>query len=758
MRKAFQSALILLAVMAASCSRVESDDVSAMKELTAKTFTAYGEGDMTKAFVGDDNAIYWQDIDTINVFDINESPTQDAMFSIESSTSTTTKADLPDNDDNVGSSESGESGFSTKATFVGNIPESLYGYYAVYPYRNYKDYSDEKVYGLYDSDADRKPETLRLEWAGHNQNPVEGSFEAAKALMVAMTSGTSLEFKNVFSFLKFTVDFPCDYITISANGGEHLTAQDIIVQMEDGVPVIRDHTLDNGSDGSAVVRCKADDEYIAPGTYYVAVMPQTLSKGLTITFRNPNGVGDVADASKSTEKEISLVRSHVLNMGTFSSDFLNTTIDGEGTEDKPFLIYTVNQLNHVASKIKAGNETFQKGYYRLMNDLNFLGRQIAPIGYNGETAFMGNFDGNGKTISNYIPGYSCFSSGLFAYAKKATVKNLTVRPSGIKEAPNSTKYNTYSALVGTVCCDNASEDTVIIDNCKVEASNDEVMTLPAGDYTIYFGAIVGRVGSSLRVTNCVTTLPVVIDTYENYMVRGEYVLGGIAGGVNNYNGDLHVYIDRCRSLGDLTIKKGIGHNYVGGIVGLLCDDGDVMPVISNCTHQSDLTVNSDGTENDGNDTMVGGIVGKMDTDGYHDEDPYILNCLNAGSIFGHQSDPYLGGIMGWCYDDDTRVHNCASLTTSIHSCDDNDADRGALCGTCDGRYFNCHWLTLQPTNLPIVYDSSDDTYSYRDGCSRVETVTADMMNEHLADIPNTWGLTFCRWTGSSSDNSLSLLY
>ena len=741
----------MLLCMAMGCQNIMPDIPEASDAAVRKVFSAGRMEDaQTRTVIGDDKAICWQDDDCISVFDINESPTQDAKFTIES---VETRTDLPKNDDNGGSSDSGDSGLSGRATFVGSIPESIYGYYAVYPYRDYKDYSDEKVYGLYDCDADRIPETLRLEWAGSNQNPVDGSFESEKALMVAMTSGTELEFKNVFAFVKFTVDFPSDYITICANGGEHLTAQDIIVQIENGVPSIKDHTLDNGSDGSVVVRCKSEDEYIAPGTYYVAVMPQTLSKGLKITFRNPNGVHPFWDASKSTEKEISLVRSRALDLGTFGSDFLNTTIEGDGTETSPFLIYTVDQLNLVASKIKDGNGTFQKGYYRLMNDLDFRGRQNSPIGFNGETAFMGNFDGNGKAISNYIPGYSCFSCGLFSYAKKATIKNLTVRPVGINEAPNKVGSNAYSALVGTICHDDASKDWVVIENCTVEPYSRAIL-LPAGDYTVYFGAIVGRVGSSLRVSNCNTTLPVVIDTYENYKVKGAYALGGIVGGVNYYNGDLHVHIDRCQSLGDLTIREGIGHNYVGGIVGWIRDDGDVMPVISNCTHRSDLTVNLAGTEKDGNDTMVGGIVGKMDTDGYHEEDPYILNCLTAGSIFGHQSDPYLGGIMGWCYDDDTRVHNCASLTTSIRSCDDDDADRGALCGTCDGRYFNCHWLTLQPTNLPIVYDSSDDSYSYRDGCSRVDAVTAEMMNAGLESIPNNWGLVYCNWTESAGQLGL----
>ena len=743
--------------MAAGCQGIapeiiESSEtgISVMKSFTA----SYAEEPQTRTVVGDDKKIYWEDSDCINVFDINESPTQDAKFTIEEAESAdATKADLPQNDGNSNSFDSNVSGYSASATFVGSIPESTYGYYAVYPYRDYKDYSDEKVYGLYDSDADKKPETLRLEWAGYNQNPVDGSFEADKALMVAMTAGTDLEFKNVFAFLKFTVDFPCDYIKITANGGEHITAQDIIVQLdENDNPEITDHTLANGYDGSSVfVRCKSEDEYVAPGTYYVAVMPQTLSSGLTITFRNPNGVHPLYDAEKSSSKQVVLARSKAIDLGTFGSDFLNTNIEGTGEEGSPFLIYTVDQFNLVASKVKAGDETFQKGYYRLMNDLDFRGRQNSPIGFNGETAFMGNFDGNGKAISNYIPGYSCFSCGLFSYAKKATIKNLTVRPVGINEAPNKVGSNAYSALVGTICHDDASSDVVVIENCTVEPYSKAIL-LPAGNYTLYFGAIVGRVGSSLKVSNCATTLPVVIDTYENYRVRGTYALGGIVGGVNYYNGDLHVYIDRCQSLGDLTIREGIGNNYVGGIVGWMRDDGDVIPVISNCTHRSDLTVNLSGTEKDGNDTMVGGIVGKMDTDGYHEEDPYILNCLTAGSIFGHQADPYLGGIMGWCYDDDTRVHNCASLTTSISSSDDGDADRGALCGTCDGRYFNCHWLI----NLPIVYDSSDEGYSYHDGCSRVNEVTADIMNAGLNSLPNTWDLTFCSW--AVSGGKLGLVY
>ncbi|MBQ3307282.1 MAG: Ig-like domain-containing protein [Bacilli bacterium] len=103
-------------------------------------------------------------------------------------------------------------------------------------------------------------------------------------------------------------------------------------------------------------------------------------------------------------------------------------LDGDGTQDSPFLIQTESDLRKMS--------VYMDGHYKLMNDITMTDNWV-PVGT--ETSpFIGSFDGNGHTIMNLSVRDAKYG-GLFGYIKSqvsssnpvTTVKNLTIKNANI---------------------------------------------------------------------------------------------------------------------------------------------------------------------------------------------------------------------------------------------------------------------------------------------------------------------------------------
>lgn len=76
--------------------------------------------------------------------------------------------------------------------------------------------------------------------------------------------------------------------------------------------------------------------------------------------------------------------------------------DGDSSSD-PYLITSPVDLLYIAEQVNGGNAAYVSAYYKLENDLDFQGEELAVIGDGSSDAavFAGFFNGNGHTISNY---------------------------------------------------------------------------------------------------------------------------------------------------------------------------------------------------------------------------------------------------------------------------------------------------------------------------------------------------------------------
>ena len=141
--------------------------------------------------------------------------------------------------------------------------------------------------------------------------------------------------------------------------------------------------------------------------------------------------------------------------------------EGEGTQDEPYKIENIYQMDYLATRVNILEKSFEDEYFILDNDLTFDGsnNNYIPIGgyYNDvNREFCGTFDGNGKTISginiNKTGNTQADSfAGVFGrIGSYGNVKNLNIQNSNI------TGYFACGSIAGF----NAG----YINNCSVESN------------------------------------------------------------------------------------------------------------------------------------------------------------------------------------------------------------------------------------------------------------------------------------------------
>ncbi|MCH5148379.1 MAG: hypothetical protein J1G05_03320 [Clostridiales bacterium] len=215
----------------------------------------------------------------------------------------------------------------------------------------------------------------------------------------------------------------------------------------------------------------------------------------------------------------------------------------------------------------------------------------SPIGANNDKHFTGTFDGADHTISGLYIDSTEGWQGLFGYVENGTIKNLTV-----KGTVSGKGY--VGGIVGYF-------DVGTIEMCSFEGA------VKGGSSSQPIGGIAGY-NRSGTITKC--------SNRGEVSCWNEYA-GGIVG--QNYGTNAKV-ID-CENTGTIALIDSTGKgSTVGGIVGINVSGSK----ITNCRNT--------GTIGEGNNLIVGGIVGKNNGGS-------VTQCYNTGAVIGSQ---YIGGVAG----------------------------------------------------------------------------------------------------------------
>ena len=270
------------------------------------------------------------------------------------------------------------------------------------------------------------------------------------------------------------------------------------------------------------------------------------------------------------------------------------TFSGSGTSDNPWRITSATDLAGLAANVNGG-ERYNSTYFRLETNIDLMGHEWTPIGTR-EKSFYGNFDGNGKVITNLTISNAIDCAGLFGFAD-GTIQNIVLRNASVGGA-------TAALLVGYA-------GGGAIKSCKVDGVVRSDAYIAAG--------IVGS-GDSVEISDCDITVD----------CQGQTSAGGVYGQMSGQN---PLTIKSCTVRGRI-----LGGMSIGGIAGEL--QGSEV-TISGCKSYATLSLFDKEYA-----PMAGGIAGSAYY-GCKFEDCEVYGGIDIECENDSKYSPlYVGGAIG----------------------------------------------------------------------------------------------------------------
>ena len=219
----------------------------------------------------------------------------------------------------------------------------------------------------------------------------------------------------------------------------------------------------------------------------------------------------------------------------FALCFVPSTINYAYADDNFILISDAYELNQIQANSSAN--------YRLSADINLSGQTIQPI-----QNFMGSFDGNGHTISNFSITEGSGNVGFFANTTGAKIYDVQFQNVSVGVQSDA---DTYTTKIGIVC---GLSQNSFFQNVSVVASTISVVA-PSIQYV---GSFVGHAQNGTRFENVTSDCSLTISSTSN---KSKYV-GGLVGYLDNSQ----VFKAVVKSNFDAVLSSGL---FQGGAFGMI---------------------------------------------------------------------------------------------------------------------------------------------------------------------------------------------
>lgn len=346
------------------------------------------------------------------------------------------------------------------------------------------------------------------------------------------------------------------------------------------------------------------------------------------------------------------------------------TLSGEGTSESPYLIQDLKGLKYVAQMVNAGSPTYVLAYYRLENDIDCGGANLDIIGdlRTNSSYFGGNFDGNGKTVSNfkidhgldavYVGLFGCVQGG--SSTDSGVIQNLNLSNFNISASARNNGNVCVGAFVGylaganLVAC-SATDGTVnahgstyfsysggavgIQQTVTLDSEVGPVNYLSSVDYvhtdveiinTGYVFASGGVVGYAYATNEMASAT--VVNSYAEGQIQGAMRTGGVVGWLGEYSA-----IANCYSTGFLSAYVEFSNiknedpeyfAYAGGLAGY----ASVGTVITDSFSKSGLEA-SEINSSTATDEICAGVAEAPYGTAFTYDNCYYGNSANATSAY-----------------------------------------------------------------------------------------------------------------------------
>lgn len=360
-------------------------------------------------------------------------------------------------------------------------------------------------------------------------------------------------------------------------------------------------------------------------------------------------------------------------------------LKGEGTQASPYQISNADEWNNMAEVSNVEKETFAGKYFKVMNDIDFSGKEITTM---KERQFLGVIDGNGKTLKGYEIAVDASNHSLIdTIGETGEVKNLTLTgnitsdfayTSGLVfslegKLTNVTFAGNIKATKGSIgglvtYARTGAVMTGCVNTGKVESSIGPLGGLIAQNE---FGTQIVRCANKGTVKGTAKASPVagIAGTtgnsffdhcYNTGKIETDstcYIVAGIAGNCNAKSDDNHtpLTVKGCYNTSDM-----MSTGSMGGILGAFLYSSALKGngvLMDSCYNTGKLNCVKVGTGT--NFTYpTGGLIGKATVG-------KITNSYNAGEITG-DNQGYVGGIIG-----KTEHYTADSTYLTIQNCYNN---------------------------------------------------------------------------------------
>lgn len=580
-----------------------------------------------------------------------------------------------------------------------------------------------------------------------------GQFGSAN-ISCAVAKDRYVKMRNVTSVIRFNVDPDAKanvkVVVINSNGNN--VAGTFSVDMTSGSPVVS--TIE-GNNYSAGVTVNVNGDH--GNSLYATVIPGTYAAGLTMTALTVDLHN--ASESKATVSEKEFKVNAYYDLGSIGANL--KPLAGEGSKGNPWQISTAADFLAFAYYVNDGHN-MKDEYVKLMDNIKTV---TTPVGYydagiNEKKQFVGDFDGNGKTVTLNINQTAKRSCGLFgAIAEGASIHDVTVEgtvnstfddaagvcglvnaAAGAKITNCVNKANVKSTgnYIGGIAgwSDSGDANELVFDNCTNEGS-------------IAGKTMVGGVCGTLRSGT-------VINSKNSGDVLGDCSTGGMVG--YGYTGS----VKNCSNSGSITatetngdvsyiykdgkyFKHRFGTGWTNGTGGI-CGYAQNMP-ISDCKNSGTLKAQN----------KVGGISGSN----YWSS---IDRCENVGRIVATHWG-VAGGILGWGVAS-ANIRDCVNNGEVVGEKLENTQGRwvGGIAGYIQVQLLKGSYGIERCTNNGAIAGDGQGvggivgyTHSYNNSPNRIElrncTNTGKVTNKQgdTGGIVG-WQYDFGSWTGIPVDN------
>ena len=351
----------------------------------------------------------------------------------------------------------------------------------------------------------------------------------------------------------------------------------------------------------------------------------TAGTGLVVMAGFTPAPTDILTGNTTTAQYVTIAPRTAQNYATSAASGTDYELD---TGSKMLIIKTAKG----AAWWSANGANYLDYAVKLANDIDVSAFLWTSVGTE-DAPFTGTFDGQGHTITGMKVDVQVTNthaySGLFGYAKGATIKNIGLIGSSVTAVSDGNElYGMYQpkskSYAGSVA---AYASSSAVTNCYSSGSVTSTSTFDA-----LGSGIVGGAENSSTITNCYNTgsVTAVSKATMNYTANS----GGIAGHVSNST------ITDCYNTGSVTANGRFG-SVSGGIAGDTTDDATI---ITNCYYlkssanngigltDGSATVRSCGTFAENTGTLTAGTADQF---GY---------SVNQTLVYG---DTLLIALNGW---------------------------------------------------------------------------------------------------------------